>query len=226
MKIIKKISFAITFVLSSWMMSQNIVLSSVVKTSENKDKFFYKIDADNNKADYLGEILVNGFSNDDVAVFDAVYKKAKQVGANAFSWKKPDGLEDEAFNANHYMLNLYYVSADNLPKEYNTIYIIAPANKDQKLSVNKDKLVLKERHYIKKVILPSEEITVSTRQFLGSGIKITGKDDHPAQYFQISNFKIKDNPSIYGGINIKSSDITGLEKSYGDFLTLIYQEQK
>ncbi|SKB83412.1 hypothetical protein SAMN05660477_01423 [Soonwooa buanensis] len=225
MNIKKIISFGV-FLFGVMAFAQNVILSNVAKTHENTDKFLYKINPEITKGEYLGEILVNGFSNDDVAVFDAIYKKAKQIGANTFSWRKPDGLEDEAFNPNHYMLSLYYVAANDIPKEFNTIYLVASSNKDQKISINKDKLELKERHFIKKSFNVGEEITVSTRQFLGSGIKVTGKEEHPAQYFQISNFKVKENKSIYGGINIKTSDIIGLERSYGDFLTTIYTEQK
>ncbi|WP_300672368.1 hypothetical protein [Soonwooa sp.] len=226
MKLHTKIfSFAILF-LSVLTFAQNVILSNVAKTSDNTDKFLYKINPEITKGEYLGEILVNGFSNDDVTVFNAVYKKAKEIGANTFSWRKPDGLEDEAFNPNHYMLNLYYVPADQIPVEHNCIYLIASAGKAQKIGINKDKLELQDRHFIKKTFGVGEEISVSTRQFLGSGIKVTGKEDHPAQYFQISNFKVKENNSIYGGINIKSSDIIGLERSYADFLTTIYTEQK
>lgn len=226
MRIAKKIIFGLALMFGFIAMAQNVVLSSVVKSNENQDKFLYKINPETTKGDYLGEILVNGFSNDDVAVFDAVYKKAKQVGANTFSWKKPDGMEDEAFNPNHYFLSLYYTPASEIPQEYNTIYLVASSKNDQKISINKDKMNLKERHFIRKTFSPGQEITVSTRQFLGSGIKVTGKEEHPAQYFQISNFKVKENQSMYGGINIKSSDIIGLERSYGDFLTTIYTEQK
>ncbi|MFN3020884.1 hypothetical protein ACK1KB_07850 [Chryseobacterium sp. TY3] len=223
---IKKIISLGAFLFCVMTFAQNVVLNNVAKTHENTDKFLYKINPQITKGEYLGEILVNGFSNDDVAVFDAIYKKAKQIGANTFSWRKPDGLEGEAFNPNHYMLSLYYVAANDIPKEFNTIYLVASSNKDQKISINKDKLELKERHFIKKSFNAGEEITVSTRQFLGSGIKVTGKEEHPAQYFQISNFQVKENKNIYGGINIKTSDIIGLERSYGDFLSTIYTEQK
>jgi len=206
--------------------SQNVILSKVDKISDNKDKIFYKINPEVIKADYLGEILVNGFNNDDVTVFDAIYKKAKEIGANTFALKKIEGLEEEAFNPNHYFLNLYYVPSELIPQEYNTLYIISSAGKDQKLSINNEKLVLLERHFIKKIFSPGEVVNVSTRKFLGSGIKVMGKDQHPAQYLQVSNFNIKENQSIYGGINIKSSDIIGVERSYADFLTTIYEEQK
>lgn len=223
MKKLLSIFALLAFIIS---FSQNIILSKVEKTSDSKDKIFYKINPEVTKGDYLGEILVNGFNNDDVTVFDAIYKKAKEIGANTFSLKKIEGLEEEPFNPNHYFLDLYYVPSSDIPQEYNTLYIVASADKTQKLSINNQKVDLLERHFIKKTFSPGETVNISTRQFLGSSIKVTGKDKHPAQYFQISNFKIKDNQSIYGGINIKSSDIIGLEKSFADFLTTIYQEQK
>lgn len=222
----KKIFSLLTLFLVILIFSQNVILSKVDKINDNKDKIFYKINPDQTKGDYLGEILVNGFNNDDVAVFGAIYKKAKEIGANTFAVKKVEGLEEEAFNPNHYFLSLYYVPSESIPQEYNTLYIIASAGKDQKLSINGEKTVLLERHFIKKSFAPGEVVNVSTRQFLGSGIKVKGKDQHPAQYMQISNFKVKENQSIYGGINIKSSDIIGVERSYADFLTTIYEEQK
>jgi len=69
-------------------------------------------------------------------------------------------------------------------------------------------------------------MTVSTRKLLGSSVKLAGKKDQPSVYFSLSNFKIRSNDSLYGGINLKSGDITGLEKSFGMFLTTIYSEQK
>lgn len=206
--------------------SQNIILSKVDKINDNNDKILYKINPEEVSAEFLGEVLVNGFSNDDVSVFGSIYKKAKEIGANTFAVKKIDGLEEEAFNPAHYILDLYYVPAEKIPQEHNTLYIVASANKTQKLSINSQKLDLLERHFIKKSFTPGETITISTRQFLGSSIKVTGKDNHPAQYLQISNFNIKENQSIYGGVNIKSSDIIGIERSYADFLTTIYEQQK
>lgn len=219
LSILTLLSFTLAF-------TQNIILSKVDKVNNNKDKIFYRIDPENTKAEFLGEVLVNGFSNDDVAVFGSIYKKAKEVGANTFALKKIEGLEDQAFNPAHYILDLYYVAAEDIPQEYNTLYIVASSKKDQKLSINNQKLNLLERHFIRKTFAPGETVSISTRQFLGSGIKVTGKENHPAQYLQVSNFNIKENQSIYGGINIKSSDIIGLERSYADFLTTIYEEQK
>lgn len=206
--------------------SQQIALNKVVKVNDNKDKFLYKIDNPKD-SEYLAEIVVNGFSNDDTAVFGQVYKKAKEVGANTFSIKlleQVDGSQEKLDPA-HYYINLYYTNPEVIPVEYNTIYVLSSSNKDQKLAVNNVKFNLKERHFVKKTFVPTETVSVSTRKLLGSGIKVTGKEDHPVQYFQVTNFKVMDNQSIYGGINLKSSDIVGLEKSYAQFLMSIYQEQ-
>ncbi|WP_228420497.1 hypothetical protein [Chryseobacterium sp. 5_R23647] len=46
------------------------------------------------------------------------------------------------------------------------------------------------------------------------------------QYFQISAAKIKSNTYGEPGINLKSGDIIGLDKSFGDFLRMIYTENK
>lgn len=88
---------------------QMVTLNKVEKTSDNKDKFFYRI-SEPSKSEFLGEILVNGFSNDDVTVFGEVYKKAKQIGANSFSLKPIENVDGtfQNFNPAYYILNLLH----------------------------------------------------------------------------------------------------------------------
>ena len=42
----------------------------------------------------------------------------------------------------------------------------------------------------------------------------------------LSSLKVKPDTSGVGGLNLKSGDIIGLEKSYAEFLSAIYKEQK
>ena len=179
-------------------------------------------------AEYLGEIEVQGFSGDDVKVFGMVYKKAKEIGANAFSYRPFESVEGgiQKFDSAHYMLNLYYVSPDQFPKEDNIIYLIASPYKKQTVAINNDKITFEPRTYTKIQLIPGEIYTVSTRKLLGSSVKLGAQENQPVQFFQFSAFSVNSNPYGNGGINLKSGDITRLEQSYAQFLTTIYQYQE
>ena len=204
--------------------AQNVVLTKVLKMSENSDKFFYKIDPIKDSTDYLGELEVQGFIDDDVAVFAKVYKEAKEIGANAFSLKKNfeiDGAE-KSFDPYNYTFNLYYITKDHLPKEDNTIYIINANKKSQKIRYNEDLIIVEPRTYIRKEILEGETIVISTRKLLGTTINIQYKENQPIQFFEISSTQVKNNTSGSAGIVLKSGDIILLERSYGYFLSTIF----
>ncbi|WP_238554960.1 hypothetical protein [Chryseobacterium sp. P1-3] len=64
------------------------------------------------------------------------------------------------------------------------------------------------------------------KKLLGSTVKIQPKTNEDNSYFQISSLKVKSDTSGYGGLNLKSGDIVGLEKSYAEFLSVIYKEDK
>ena len=209
-------------------MAQNVILNKVEKTHSNMDKFLYKINPESVNAEYLGEIEVQGFSDDDVKVFGMVYKKAKEIGANAFSYRPFESVEGgiQKFDSAHYRLNLYYVSPDQFPKEDNIIYLIASPYKKQTIAVNNDKISFEPRTYTKIQLTPGEIYTVSTRKLLGSSVKLGAQENQPVQFFQFSAFSVNSNPYGNAGINLKSGDITRLEQSYAQFLTTIYQYQE
>lgn len=207
---------------------QTVILDKVLKSNTNSDKIFYKIDPSKLTSEYLGELEVQGFSDDDVKVFGMIYKKAKEIGANAFSYQPFETVDGsvQKFDYAHYRLNLYYVPANTFPKEDNIIYLIASPYKKQSIGVNKDNIVFQPRTYIKKTLSAGEIITISTKKLLGSTIKLAGQADQPVQYFQFSAFSVNSNPYGTAGVNVKSGDITRLEQSYGQFLTTIYEEFK
>ena len=209
-------------------MAQNVILNKVEKTHSNMDKFLYKINPEAVNAEYLGEIEVQGFSDDDVKVFGMVYKKAKEIGANAFSYRPFESVEGgiQKFDSAHYRLNLYYVSPDQFPREDNIIYLIASPYKKQTIAINNDKLSFEPRTYTKIQLTPGEIYTVSTRKLLGSSVKLGAQENQPVQFFQFSAFSVNSNPYGNAGINLKSGDITRLEQSYAQFLTTIYQYQE
>ena len=223
----RKILFLISIFCFQFFYLQSITLNKVDKINENKDRFFYKI-TETSKSEFLGEILVNGFSNDDVKTFDEVYKKAKQVGANTFSLKPIESVDGtfQKFDPAYYILNLYYTKPDDIDEEKNVAFLISSSEKNQKINIDNKTTEVKPRSFLKLNLVDNEVLTVSTRRLLGSTVKLAGKSGQQALYFSLTNFKIRSNDSIYGGVNLKSGDITGLEKSFGMFLTTIYTEQK
>lgn len=208
--------------------AQNVILNKVEKVNTNSDKIFYKIDPKVTSAEYLGEIEVQGFSDDDAKVFGLIYKKAKEIGANSFSYKPVETItgENSAFDELNYRLNLYYVPKENVPAENNVVYLISSPFKKQKIAVNKENIEFEPRTFKKVMLKPGENYTISTRKLLGSAITLSAQENQPVQYFQFSAFSINSNPYGTAGINLKSGDITKLEQSYAQFLTTIYKELK
>lgn len=222
----KKMLFCGSLALASLAPAQLVTLSKAVKHVENIDKFLYRINPDKQFAEYLGEVEVDGFSEDDAEVFSRIYQKAKQVGANSFAWQPVAGIDGQpvAFDPAHYRLALYY--STSVPKEDNIAYLFSSGNKPVKIRVDGKKITLQPRSYIKKVITYGGENTVVAGNMLGSKINLSAKEGQPVQYFQVTSFDVKVDQSGTGGLNIKSGDVIGLERSYAEFLSLIYKEQK
>lgn len=208
--------------------AQNVILNKVVQSKTNNDKTFYKVDPTVTTSEYLGELEVQGFSDDDVKVFGMIYKKAKEIGANAFSFQPFQNIDETVskFDPIHYKLNLYFVENQNIATENNVIYLIASPYKKQNIAINKQNATFKPRTFKRQVLSPGETYKISTKKLLGSSIQLTAQENQPAQYFQFSAFSVNSNPYGTAGINLKSGDITRLEQSYGQFLTTIYEEIK
>src|SRR5690606_40028147 len=85
-------------------------------------------------------------------------------------------------------------------------------------------LILHPRTFTKQVLQPGNIYTISTGKLLGSSAKFSAQDSQPAQYIQILPFRIGSNSPENPGINFKTGDIQLLEKSYAQFLTVIYKE--
>ena len=221
----KKFLFLNLVFLSTFLFAQNVMLNKVVKSHSNKDKVFYKINPETTSAEYLGEVEVQGFSDNDAKVFGMIYKKAKEIGANSFAFlpfEEVDGTLSK-FDPAHYKLSLYYLPTSDFTKEENTVYFISSPYKKQTISINNEKLVFEPRTFTEMKMAPGEIYTISTRKLLGSSIKIAAQQNQPVQYFQLSGFSVNSNEYGNPGINLKSGDIIRLEQSYAQFLTIIYQ---
>ncbi|UKB80058.1 hypothetical protein [Chryseobacterium sp. MEBOG07] len=206
--------------------AQNVYLTKVEKTNDNPDKFFHKKEEAGTDAVYLGEVEVQGFSKDDALVFSLVYKKAKEIGANTFELKpfeNVDGTPQE-FNAANYKIALYYTPKEKLTAQHGYMYIFASSEKDQKISINRKDYIISPRSFLKIKVVPGEIYTISTKKLLGSTVKVQPKANDDDLYFQVSSLKVKPDNSGVGGLNLKSGDIIGLEKSYAEFLSAIYKK--
>ncbi len=214
--------FIFAFIINT-ISAQYITLSKAEKTNDNKDKFLYKINPSNTPAEYLGEIEVQGFSQNDAEVFSQIYKKAKTIGANSFSIKQTENLDGlYAFNPDHYYINLYY--APVIPKRENTVYILTSSSRPQKIKFNNQTIKLQPRTFLKQQL--QDKVSISTGKLLGSKIILSPKKNQLEQYFQIIPTGVRADHLGQGGLNLKSGDIILLEKSYAQFLTSIYKEHK
>lgn len=222
----RKFLYIYILLYSSFCFSQTVYLTEAKSIGNNKDKFLYALqkEPDSTVAHYLGKIEVSDFSNNDVAVFGEIYKKAKSVSANCYYPKFPESIDGKTqFNPNHYTLYIYDADASKIQKNENTVYLINP-NKDVDVRINDKKVKLLTRSYIK-IDLSNNDITdVSVGKFLGSRIKLQGKEGQQEQYFQIFGKKVSANSPSNPGINFKTGDIVGLEKSFANFLITIYKE--
>ncbi|MBK1895111.1 hypothetical protein [Chryseobacterium paridis] len=223
----KNLATIIFVLLVQLLSAQNVYLTKVEKTNDNTDKFLFRINEESEDAQYLGEVEVQGFSKDDATTFSLIFKKAKEIGANAISlqpFKNVDG-SPQAFNASNYKLNLYYLPKEKFTLQTGHLYLFASSDKEQKISVNKKDYLLSPRSFFSIDVVPGDVYTISTKKLLGSTIKVQPKANEANQYFQVSALKVKSDNTGVGGLNLKSGDIIGLEKSFAEFLSLIYTKQ-
>lgn len=213
---------------SPFFLAQNVIFNKVETTHTNSDKFLYKVNPEVTKTTYLGQIEVQGYSNNDVEMFSKIYQKAKEIGANSFALQPFEAIEGgaAAFDPAHYRLDLFYTDSKTFEKEDNTVYLISSPNKAQKISFNDENIFFEPRTFTKRQLVSGTVYTVSTRKFLGTSIRLAAKDAQPVQYFQISAFSVNSNTNGEPGLNLKSGDIVRLEQSYAQFLTTVYREIK
>lgn len=208
--------------------AQNVFLTKVEKTNDNQDKFFYLLENKVEGAEYLGEVEVQGYSKDDVVIFNQIYKKAKEIGANSFAFKTSESIDGslQKLDPSNYKINLYYLPKDKFPVQDNSLFLFASSAKTQKISINDKNYALLPRTYICLKLSSAEIYTISTKGILGSTIKVKEEKSQSNQYFQITSLKMGGNNQNDGTLHLKSGDIMGLERSYAEFLKLIYQQSK
>lgn len=207
---------------------QNVIWNEVAKSREGSEKELYRINPEISKAEYLGEVEVQGFSADDAKVFGLIYKKAKEIGANAFALRPYESVDGkmQSFDSWNYRISLYYMPAEEIPEEKGVLYIYAPPAQDQNISLNKDIIKFKERTYTVRKLIDGETYTISTRKLLGSSVKFKADAKQPAQYLQLQAFQVQSAPYGEAGVNLKSGDIIRLERSFADFLSVVYTHFK
>lgn len=205
--------------------AQNVVFNKIETTYKNTDNFLYKINNGNPSAILLAEIEIQGYSNNYVETFKKIVSKAKEVGANAFAYQPFLKIDENntKIDVSNFKLNLYHLDKDLFPDHNNEVILIASAEHDQKLKWNNDKLVLKENSFMTLKLSPGEVYSLGTATLFGSTIKLSYSKNQKLQYFLISAFKVKSDKSGIGGINLKSGDIISIDNSFGDFLTIVLQ---
>ena len=223
----KNLTIAILVFIGQIISAQNVYLTKVEKTNSNTDKFLYRIE-EVKDAEYLGEIEVQGFSSDDASVFSQIYKKAKEIGANSYTLKPVESIDSIStkFDPSHYKLLLYYLSSEKKSEDSGDVYLLATSSKDQRISINRKDYILSPRTYLKFPMVMGEIYTISTKKLLGSTIKIQKNAKNSDQYYQISSARLGSSSQNDGTLHLKSGDITGVDKSFAQFLTMIYQKSK
>lgn len=207
--------------------AQQVTLSKAEKISDRTDKFLYKVDSLEKDKVYLGELEIQEYSLSETDLFNQIYKKAKTIGANAFNLKSLETIDQSPYKLNraHYYLNLYEVS--KMPRRDNKVYIISSSNKPIKIRINSKVVVLEPKSYIESELKPGDMQSISVGRLLGSKINLSYKEGQPVQYFLILPAGVRANHSSSdGGLNFKSGDIINVERSYAEFLTTIYPQQK
>lgn len=222
----KKITFLLFVFCVFFVNAQNVFLSKVEKINDNTDHFLVKINRDTS-AEYLGQIDVQGFSTDDADIFAKIYKKAKEIGANAFAYQPFETIDEQEqpFNPANYRIKLFYISKEEFSKTSQQLYLFSSSEKSQTININKKDYILQPRSFISLTTIRGDIYSISTKKFLGSSIKVSNSDGIP-QYYQVSALKVSSNKSGEPGINLKSGDIISVDRSYGDFLRMIYSENK
>ena len=206
--------------------AQNVIFNKIESTVANTDQFLYLINTENTEAKFLAEIEVQGYSNDHVETFKKIVSKAKEVGANAFAYQPFLKLDenDTQIDLTHYKLNLYYLDKELFPNTNNNeVVLIASATHEQKLKWNDEKISLPENSFLRFKLIPGEVYSLSTRNLFGSTVKLSYNKTQKIQYFLISAFNVKIDKSGVGGLNLKSGDIIPIDRSFGDFLTIVMQ---
>ncbi len=208
--------------------SQQVALDKVEKIHPNQDRFLYKVSLDNMNKVFLGIVSIRGNFIDDPAVFSAVYHKAKEIGANSFLFKPYVNVDGslQSLDPFNYQLALYYTPADKIDDYTNWVYFLNSSGKSKKISINGGVVSIPARSFFRVKLEDGKIYSASTRSFLGSGLKLSAHQKQPEQFFLVSGAKVKANPYGSAGINFKTGDFVVAERSYGDFLSVVYSEVK
>ena len=212
----------------SYIGAQEVYLRKIADIEKNStDKFLFAISQPGNNSKYLGEVEVIGFTDNDQKIFTQIYNKAKEIGANTYTLKRFENIDGtlQDFDPSHYKLSMYCTPASEIKENTQKVFVISSPQKPMSIRLNSDKVDLPPRTFKAVDLLPGNQLTISTRKFLGSSIKYLNDNSQYPAYFQVEGFSIKENSYGEAGLRLKSGDIMKLDTSYGKFLTTIYQEK-
>lgn len=192
------------------------------KVHENRDKIFYRLPDNFADGEFLGELAVQGFNHGDVEVFSKIYAKAKEIGANSFTLSVIQNVDGtlQKFDPWNYRLNLFYTPIDRIPAENNVVIVFGSPDDETKVVINRRKIDLPPRSYFIQPLARGEQYRIGTGKLFGSTLITSGKENQRIQYLQIGGAQLRGEG---GFVSFKSGDVVHLERSYADFLTVVYQ---
>ena len=186
--------------------------------------------------DYIAtlEVTINAESEANlVAIFDAVWQKANDLGANAYRFEGIYRFQDK--DRMIVELSVHQVSDaefHNMLDYYrsNMVYVIGslnPRNSPRKMKLNDQKLLLPARQYLASQNEVGEEVSISIGGFLGAKVWVKGRENRPPSHYALEGFAA--GPGVDYNLNIGVSFNTGriypIELNLGQFLvTLLTQK--
>lgn len=201
--------------------SQNVELLNPTQRLEATDDLLYRIKSFED-AVYLGELKVNPTTGDDFKLFSDVYHQAKSIGANAYI------VEDEQINGKSsandepFILKLFYLSPEKFKEKRNMLFLFGSSKKDIKIRINDKKGIINAKSYYVIPLQAGQEYKIATRQLLGTSMRFVTSENDKNKYYKITTINFLPQN---GNLSFKSSDIISIERSFADFLTVIYQKE-
>ena len=209
-------------------MAQDIYLRKIHDIHTDKsDTSFFALAKPFEGSKLLAEMEVIGDTESIQELFFKIRYKAKEIGANSYTinyYQNIDGTQQE-FDLSHFKLNLYFSSIKNIVNDMVSVYVFSSSNKIKNISINNTKITLLPNSFIKLIPAFGQRVKISTRKLLGSTISYSNTKGSGTVYFQVLGFSFRENSDYSGSLNIKTGDIIRLDPYFGQFLTLIYQEQ-
>lgn len=188
-------------------------------------------DYDLNEAAYIATFncnVTNSGKSTLVNVFNLFWKKANQLGANAFQIDTINSIQGTLFiELSVYNLNDYSYNKMLKLIPVNMIYVIGGIDNkrsSRNIKFNNKKLLLDPMSFIAFQNNVDEEATLSIGGFMGAKLWVKGKENRLPKHLSLSGFGI--GPGHYNnvGVNFNTGRIYDVEFNFGQFLVHVLKE--